>query len=147
EGISIMEDTRKPRGHAADDDMAPEHYQAERLDGSKHTSSIPNYQRGGGKLKVSARVITAIGERDFTVVGQTARTLLALNEARMKGCTALEVSTWALRFAAYCHVLIHDHDLNIITMREEHSGGWHGRHVLLDHVTITSVTGTVEKVL
>lgn len=99
------------------------------------------------KLKVSARVVTAIGERDFTVVGQTARSLLALAEARMKGCTSLEVSTWALRFAAYCHDLIHKHGLNIITVREEHPGGWHGRHVLLDEVTITSVTGTVKKVL
>ena len=99
------------------------------------------------KLKVFAQVVTDNGVRDFATVGQSARSLLALNEARMKGCTALEVSTWALRFAAYCHDLRHKHGLNIATMREEHPGGWHGRHVLLDKVIITRVTGTVKKVL
>jgi hypothetical protein len=98
------------------------------------------------KLKVSARVITANGERGFVVGGQTARALVALVEAGPKGCTALEVSTWAYRFAAYCHDLIHDHGLNIETLREDHPGGWHGRHVLLDKVIITSISGGNAKV-
>lgn len=93
----------------------------------------------GAKLKVLARVITADGERDFTTTGQTARSLVALVEAGPKGRTALEVSTWALRFAAYTFDLIHKHGLNIITEREDHPGGWHGRHILLDQVTIISV--------
>lgn len=88
------------------------------------------------KIQVSARVVTADGVRRFVVGGQTARALMALVKAGPRGCTALEVSTWALRFAAYCHDLIHKHGLNIITMREDHPGGWHGRHVLLDTVTI-----------
>lgn len=75
----------------------------------------------------------------FTVYGQTARTLLALQEAGPKGCTALEVSSWALRFAAYCHDLKHRHGLSIRTEREEHDGGWHGRHVLETPVDIVEI--------
>lgn len=90
---------------------------------------------------VSARVTTAEGRRGFTCSGQTARSLLALVEAGPQGRTALEVSTWALRFAAYCHVLRRDHGLNVVTLREDHDGGWHGRHVLLDKVTIETVSG------
>ena len=78
--------------------------------------------------------------RQITVTGQNARSLLALVAAGPKGCTALEVSTWALRFAAYTHLLIHRFGLNIQTKWEDHPGGRHGRHVLLDRVTIVSVT-------
>lgn len=79
------------------------------------------------------------GNRPFTTVGQTARTLLALNDARPHGRTALEVSTWALRFAAYCHDLKRKHGLVIVTEREAHPGGWHGRHHLVTPVRIVSV--------
>jgi len=96
------------------------------------------------KLKISAVVATVDGQRRFIVSGQTAKALLALVEAGPKGCTAMEVATWAYRFAAYCHDLIHAHGLRIVTEREEHPGGWHGRHILLDHVTIERVSGGAE---
>ena len=92
------------------------------------------------KLVFTALVHEGGSTRQITVTGQNARALLALVEAGPKGCTALEVSTWAYRFAAYTFVLIHEHGLNIVTEREEHPGGWHGRHILLDRVTIVSVT-------
>ena len=97
------------------------------------------------RLLVSARVVTAEGPRGFVCSGQTARSLLALVEAGPRGRTALEVSTWALRFAAYCHVLRRDHALNIVTIREDHDGGWHGRHVLLDRVMIDRVSGELTR--
>lgn len=90
-------------------------------------------------LKVTAQVWTVDGWRRFRVRGQEARSLLALAEAGERGRTALEVSAWALRFAAYCHKLIHRHGLTILTERENHPGGWHGRHILLDRVEILSV--------
>lgn len=89
------------------------------------------------RLTVKAR---AIGLSYFTVRGQTARTLLALVDAGPKGNTALEVSSWALRFAAYCHDLKHKHGLTIRTDREEHPGGWHGRHVLETPVEIIEIS-------
>lgn len=70
-----------------------------------------------------------------TVIGQTARSLLALREAGQRGCTALEVSSWSFRFAAYCHDLS-KLGLAIVTDRESHSGGWHGRHRLVSPATI-----------
>lgn len=87
---------------------------------------------------ISAIVYEPSGPRRIIVRGQTARALDALVKAGPKGCTALEVSTWALRFAAYCHDLIHKHGLAIRTDREEHPGGWHGRHVLESRVVIVS---------
>ncbi len=93
------------------------------------------------KIKVTAAVVTDDGQRQFTTAGQKAKTLLALVEARPKGVTALEMSSWALRLAAYCHFLNRDHGLNIVCEREDHPGGWHGRHHLLDKVTIISVVG------
>jgi len=93
------------------------------------------------RLRIVARVATPAGARDITVTGQTARSLVALVEAGPKGRTALEVSTWALRFAAYCHDLTRKHGLTIVCHREDHPGGWHGRHELRDRVTILATEG------
>lgn len=79
------------------------------------------------------------GGAAFTVRGQVARTLLALVEAGPAGCTAMEVASWALRFAAYCHSLRRDAGLEVLTLREPHRGGWHGRHVLVTPVQIVAV--------
>jgi hypothetical protein len=74
----------------------------------------------------------------FTVSGQTARALLALVNAAGRGVTALEVSTWALRLAAYVHSL---RRLGIVVsmLREPHPGGWHGRYVLSSPVAVQCV--------
>jgi hypothetical protein len=86
------------------------------------------------------------------VSGQVARTLLALIDAGPAGRTALECASWALRLAAYCHELKHRHGLVIETGREEHPGGWHGRHVLHSPLRIvarsdrpTASKGTVQE--
>ena len=81
--------------------------------------------------------VRAVGPNGlFAVKGQTGRSLRALVAAGDQGVTALEVSSWALRFAAYCHDLRHKHGLQIDTLREGHDGGWHGRHVLRSTVEI-----------
>lgn len=85
-----------------------------------------------------AVVFYAHGVR-LRVSGQTARALLALVAAGPRGVTALEVSSWALRFAAYTFELRHLYRLNIETIREDHAGGWHGRHVLRTQVRIVRI--------
>lgn len=95
---------------------------------------------------VHAQVRLPDGWRAIRVRGQEARALLALVKAGSRGCTALEVSTWALRFAAYTHNLIHKQGLCIVTEREMHPGGWHGRHTLLDLVEIESIEHLPEAV-
>lgn len=98
--------------------------------------------RNGGQAMSRSYTISAIGPNGSIVVkGQTARALEALVKAREKGVTALEVSCWAYRFAAYCHDLRHKHGLAIDTIREEHEGGWHGRHVMRSTIEIVAVSG------
>lgn len=88
------------------------------------------------RLYVEAIALSPEGDRLFAVRGQTAKALIALVNGGDRGVTALEVATWAFRFAAYCHDLRTRYGLSIRTEREEHPGGWHGRHVLETPVTI-----------
>jgi hypothetical protein len=75
-------------------------------------------------------------ECKLLLVGRCAQTLWHLHKAGEKGITALEVSSWALRLGAYVHTLRRDYGLNIITLREPHDGGYHGRYVLKTPVQI-----------
>jgi hypothetical protein len=90
---------------------------------------------------VVARVWQDRKARIIEVRGQTAKALVTLVAAGGQGCSALEVSDWAYRFAAYCYELRHRYGLAIRTDREGHPGGWHGRHVLETAVEIISVEG------
>ena len=92
-----------------------------------------------GKLTVTAIVRDGGVAREITARGQEAKSLLALVEAGSRGVTALEICTWALRFAAYCHSLRKRCGLLIAMIREPHPGGWHGRHILRSRVEILSV--------
>jgi hypothetical protein len=91
------------------------------------------------RLYVEAIAYMPEGERRIVVRGQTAKSLVALVCAGDRGTTALEVAAWALRFAAYCYELRTRYGLAIRTEREEHPGGWHGRHVLETPVRIVLV--------
>jgi hypothetical protein len=93
------------------------------------------------RLSINAVVTESGVERVFVVRGQTAKALLSLVAASHKGCTSLEAASWAYRFAAYCHDLIHKHGLIIRTDKEKHPGGWHGRHVLLSDARILDGNG------
>lgn len=66
--------------------------------------------------------------------------MLALHHAGQRGVTALEMGGWALRLAAYAHYL-GKKGLVINTIRENHPGGWHGRHILASPIQIISVEG------
>jgi hypothetical protein len=91
------------------------------------------------RLYVEAIALAPEGDRLFVVRGQTAKALIALVNGGDRGVTALETATWAYRLAAYCHDLRTRYGLAIRTEREEHPGGWHGRHVLETPVTIRFV--------
>lgn len=75
------------------------------------------------------KCIVEIDGQRISVGGQELRTLLALVAAGDHGITALEVSTWAYRLAAYCHAL-RRLGVPISMSREPHEGGWHGRYRL-----------------
>jgi adenine deaminase len=83
-------------------------------------------------------VICDDGSPSFIASGQTAKAIRALVLAGKQGVSALEVATWAYRFAAYCHEL-RKLGLDIETIREAHDGGWHGRHVLHTAVRLEPV--------
>ena len=87
--------------------------------------------------KLEVRALGPAGP--FLVVGQVAKALLALVEAKARGRTALEVASWAYRFGAYIWTLRHEHGLAIETEREDHEGGWHARYVLRTPVTVLRV--------
>lgn len=87
------------------------------------------YRKLGRSRNQKVRIIRDDGGPSFTVSGQTAKAITALVLAGLRGVTALEVSSWAYRFAAYCHEL-RKRGLEIETLKEPHDGGWHGRHVL-----------------
>jgi hypothetical protein len=70
------------------------------------------------------------------LTGKTALTMEALIHAEQKGITALEMSSWALRLAAYVHRLRTDYGMAIETLHELHVDGWHGRYVLQSRVQI-----------
>jgi len=78
--------------------------------------------------------------KTIALKGQTAKTLIALIKAKQKGCTALEISIWALRLSGYIHILRTKYCLNILTKKEPHDGGSHGRYFLLDEVDILEST-------
>jgi hypothetical protein len=91
------------------------------------------------RLYVEAIALTVEGDRRFIVRGQTAKALIAMVNGGDRGVTAPEAASWAYRFAAYCHELRTRYGLSIRTDREEHQGGWHGRHVLETPVKILLV--------
>jgi winged helix domain-containing protein len=88
-------------------------------------------------LHVEAIALEATGNRPFIVRGQPAKALIALVNGGAYGVTALEAASWAYWFAAYCHELRTRYGIAIRTEREEHPGGWHGRHVLETPVQIS----------
>jgi len=128
-----MKKTTKNPAPCTDGDRASELVKVRNTDKIDNTPSRKNRQR-----HVLKAVVFENGkERFFIVRGQTAKALKALVTAGSKGCTAFEVASWAYRFSAYCHDLIHKHGLNIRTDKETHEGGWHGRHVLESQVSIS----------
>jgi hypothetical protein len=139
----MMADTERPGALAGASGSINQVVSSDRFD-STGTSQTEASRASSGRLTVIAEVIDGEEPRRIRVRGQTARCLLALVKHGPKGRTALEVSSWALRFAAYCHHFIRRHGLVIRTDREHHPGGWHGRHVLVTPIRIVAVSGRIQ---
>ena len=75
-------------------------------------------------------------EKTYFAKGRVGQSLIWLLHKGRDGVTAQEISSWALRLGAYVFLLRHDYNLNIITIREPHDGGYHARYVLKDDVEI-----------
>ena len=84
-------------------------------------------------MRVAFRILS--DGRTCDVSGQTAKALIALAEAGERGCTALEVASWAYRFAHYV-LCLRRLGLKIDMEHEQHQGGWHGRYFLRTGVQI-----------
>jgi hypothetical protein len=98
-----------------------------------------SHNKHGALRPLVVRVLPVNGGTAFTVAGQTARAIVALHRAGPAGLTALEVNSWAYRLSAYCFNL-RKKGLTIVTEREEHAGGWHGRYVLHTPIQIEPVS-------
>lgn len=81
------------------------------------------------------KVVYKLNSKTEEVTGRQAQTLLALVNNKKSGVTALEMSSWALRLAAYIHQL-KALGISIECTREAHTGGSHGRYFLLSDVEI-----------
>lgn len=88
------------------------------------------------KWKVRLKIVEPDNVHERQACGRVAQTIVALVAAKAKGITAAEMSCWAYRLGAYVHILRHDYGLDIVTLREEHDGGFHGRYVLITPVEI-----------
>jgi hypothetical protein len=98
-----------------------------------------NKNNGNKKLCAKFKLNKNTQEISFKICGQNCKTLIALIEAKEKGITALEVSSWAFRLAAYIHILRSQFNLEISTTDESHKNGFHARYHLLDEVKILEV--------
>lgn len=98
-----------------------------------------NQPNGNKKLTAKFQLNKNSQEKVFVLNGRDCQTLIALVEAKQKGTTALEISSWALRLSAYIFNLRKECGLDIITNTEPHDGGHHGRYVLQDDVRILEV--------
>jgi hypothetical protein len=122
------------------------------------TSPFNNHQINEAKMNIKANQLncnqkTQIQVADFKLIknnqeivfrlkGQKVKTLKCLIEHKENGCNALEIAkTFALRLSEYIRALRRDglaggYNLNIVTNREKHIGGWHGKYVLHDQVEL-----------
>jgi hypothetical protein len=75
-------------------------------------------------------------EKTFYLSGRLHQAMQALLENKQRGITALEVSSWAFRLAAYIHLLRTEYGLDIATVSEPHEGGKHARYFLRDDVRL-----------
>jgi hypothetical protein len=92
----------------------------------------------GERITVNAKLP---GGNVFAVRGQEAKTLLLLHEKGKAGVVAYDFQGGPpFRLPAYTWSLMRKFGLVIETIREPHSGGWHGRFVLHTPVEIVPAT-------
>ncbi len=102
-----------------------------------------NYSNGNRKIYATFLLTKNNKKKELGLNGQNAKTLLTLLRTKNNGISTFEGFGFGLpRLSGYICVLRHEYNINIITIREEHIGGWHGRYVLVDMVEIGKVFGS-----
>jgi hypothetical protein len=99
------------------------------------------HNNGNGKLYAGFVLTKNNRKKEIGLNGQNAKALLSLIKSKHGISTYEGYASGLPRLSWYVCVLRHEYDINIITMREEHVGGWHGRYVLLDKVEVAKVWG------
>jgi hypothetical protein len=96
-----------------------------------------NSKKVYSRKPLTATFVLDGSKKTIKLKGRNAQALRALVDKGIKGITALEMSSWALRLGAYIHN-IREMGLRdfIITERENHQYGWHGRYILIISITI-----------
>ena len=96
-----------------------------------------NSKSNNGNRKIFAKFILVKNNQQKTIYleGQNAKTLIALKQAKSKGITTFQANELKLlRLSSYIHILRHQHNINIITIREGKSRT--ARYVLIDLVEL-----------
>ena len=90
-----------------------------------------------GNERIFAKIVVTKNDQQKTIhlEGQNARTLIALKEAGGRGITSIQSHDLRLlRLSSYVHILRHEHDISILTIREGERRT--ARYVLMDEVCL-----------
>lgn len=97
-----------------------------------------NSDKGNKKFFAKFLITKNNKERTLHLENQNAKTLISLIRATSKGITTFQINKLKLlRLSSYIHILRHEHNINIITIREGKSRT--ARYVLIDQVEIVKV--------
>jgi len=117
----------------------PEKFQLQAIYNSQSNGAKMNInsKSNNGNRKIFAKFILVKNNQQKTIhlEGQNAKTLIALKQAKSKGITTFQANELKLlRLSSYIHILRHQHNINIITIREGKSRT--ARYVLIDLVEL-----------
>ncbi len=90
-----------------------------------------------GNERIFAKFVVTKNDQQKTIhlEGQNARTLIALKEAGGRGITSIQSHDLRLlRLSSYVHILRHEHDISILTIREGERRT--ARYVLIEEVCL-----------
>ncbi len=94
-----------------------------------------NSNQPNGNKRIFAKFVVTKNDQQETIrlEGQNARTLIVLKEAGGRGITSIQSHDLKLlRLSSYVHILRHEHNIGILTIREGERRT--ARYVLMDRV-------------
>ena len=93
-----------------------------------------NLSNGNGKLFAKLLLIKDSQKKIMYLNGKNASTIVALKKAKNQGLRTLEAIALGLpRISSYVHLLRHEDNINILTIRESNRKG---RYILIDRIEI-----------
>ncbi len=100
-----------------------------------------------GNERIFAKFVVAKNDQQKSLYleGQNARTLIALKEAGGRGITSIQSHDLKLlRLSSYIHILRHEHNISILTIREGERRT--ARYVLMDKVFLAEFSPLKKRV-